>query len=698
MIDQRISSDWLKPAHRLSLARVKHGGLTQRWNDKDLHEIRHRVMLHEPVSRFAAARRVKQRRRRQRVAYQKRFTRPRMEMLEKRLLLAQDLLITNPEADNILRFDGETGDPLGEFVTSGSGGLVDPIDPTFGPDGNLYVISSDSGNEKILRYHGDDGSFIDTFVDTGQGGFDGASAIDFGPDGDLYVATNTSDGVLRFDGTTGAFETAIAAGEVARASGLAFGHDNNLYVMDSDGFLNTFADRITRYDPATGNLIDEFVAPGNLEDVAYFTFGPDGHIYVPDVSTNDIVRFNGTTGAFNGVFVDSVASNAPFQVVFGQDGDAYLSGTDIRSYDGESGTPTNFHIEENSGTFTFFPPSGVSSDLEVTDVIISRGAIQGIDVSLTFTVRNNSVNPTSADSWEDVVFLSTDDVFDPLDQELGRLPRSGVLGGDESYTNTLNAMLPNIALEEFHVIVVTDRQGKVWDANPLNNRLVSTDTLEVFPALASNHDPNAAIAVGRQLSAYTTADVEDSLTVTYAVHNLTDGYANDVVFETSLATGVSLSNTSDVHQDSAGNLSWHLGLIPPFSRATVEIVVSLSDPTVTQIDVGPTAYATIDGVVVKDELAAAILRTDEINPVLLSVTPDADWTDPFIQAKAASLDQDPVAITSFVADEIAYESYLGSLRGARGTLWSGAGNSLDQASLLGGSVASLWNPGAIRTR
>lgn len=50
--------------------------------------------------------------------------------------------------------------------------------------------------------------------------------------------------------------------------------------------------------------------------------------------------------------------------------------------------------------------------------------------------------------------------------------------------------------------------------------------------------------------------------------------------------------------------------------------------------------------------------------------------------KAAALNHDPYEIFKFVRDEIKYEVYVGSLRGARGTLWSMAGNALDQASLL----------------
>ncbi len=67
---------------------------------------------------------------------------------------------------------------------------------------------------------------------------------------------------------------------------------------------------------------------------------------------------------------------------------------------------------------------------------------------------------------------------------------------------------------------------------------------------------------------------------------------------------------------------------------------------------------------------------------LLAATPDANAADPLIIAKAAELGNDPQLIFAFVRDEIRFEAYRGSLRGARGTLWSSAGNALDQSNLL----------------
>jgi hypothetical protein len=72
----------------------------------------------------------------------------------------------------------------------------------------------------------------------------------------------------------------------------------------------------------------------------------------------------------------------------------------------------------------------------------------------------------------------------------------------------------------------------------------------------------------------------------------------------------------------------------------------------------------------------------QVQDLNLASTPEADLTDPFLINKAAELNHDPVQIFAFMRNEIGYEAYSGSLRGTRGTLWSRAGNALDQASLM----------------
>ena len=59
-----------------------------------------------------------------------------------------------------------------------------------------------------------------------------------------------------------------------------------------------------------------------------------------------------------------------------------------------------------------------------------------------------------------------------------------------------------------------------------------------------------------------------------------------------------------------------------------------------------------------------------------------DPADPFVVAEATALNNNPGQIYAFVRDRIKFEAYAGSVRGARGTLWAMAGNTLDKASLL----------------
>jgi len=103
---------------------------------------------------------------------------------------ADVVYVSSFDNDAVVRFNADTGAPLGVFVPSGSGGLNGPTGLTFGPDGNLYV-SSFALNQSVLRYHGKTGQFLGVFVTQQSGGLLGPMDLAFGPDGYLYVVRAT---------------------------------------------------------------------------------------------------------------------------------------------------------------------------------------------------------------------------------------------------------------------------------------------------------------------------------------------------------------------------------------------------------------------------------------------------------------------------------------------------------------------------
>jgi len=194
------------------------------------------------------------------------------------------------------------------------------------------------------------------------------------------------------------------------------------------------------------------------------------------------------------------------------------------------------------------------------------------------------------------------------------------------------------------------------------------------------------IVVGRSLSAYDVPDVTNNTeTITLTVYNQAADPITGVLLTDTLAAGVtfnSASNTASQLPDQSGqNLAWSLGTIQPFDRASVTLTVSLASTMPLMLDTGAAAYGTLDAGMVTWTTAPATLRSTAIAANLLASTPDANTTDPYVQEKAAELNYEPQQIFNFLQTDIGFNSYVGSLRGARGTLWSSAGNSLDDASL-----------------
>jgi streptogramin lyase len=238
--------------------------------------------------------------------------------------------------NNVLRYNGTTGAFIDVFVPTGSGGLVNIVGLTFGPDGSLYV--GDHGGSQVLRYDGATGAFLDAFVPRYYGGLQGPFGLTFGPDGNLYVTSVFTNSILRYNGVDGEFMDVFSSAAISTPHGITFGPDLNLYVS------NFGSSQVLRYNGVTGLIIDAFAhaGSGGLSGPSGHTFGPDGNLYVSSWGTDEVKRYNGSTGAFIDTFVSAGSGglNAPQGLAFGPDGNLYVASDvthNVLRYNGTTG-------------------------------------------------------------------------------------------------------------------------------------------------------------------------------------------------------------------------------------------------------------------------------------------------------------------------------------------------------------------------
>lgn len=100
-------------------------------------------------------------------------------------------------AGAIKRYHGPTGLPIGDFATGFGVGAIE-----FGADGLMYAAVP--GQDRVIRFAAD-GTPLGTFITAGAGGIDNPSDIEFGPDGSLYVVGKLNRAIARFDPNNGAY-------------------------------------------------------------------------------------------------------------------------------------------------------------------------------------------------------------------------------------------------------------------------------------------------------------------------------------------------------------------------------------------------------------------------------------------------------------------------------------------------------------
>lgn len=279
------------------------------------------------------------------------------------------LLVGNTRGDNVVLFDEQNGNFLGEFINSGSGGLKSPDNLLFGPDGNLYVSSGDrKENSAILRYDGKTGKFQNVFAN--GGGLIRPYGTAFSPDGNLYVSSFLTDQILRYDGKTGNFIDVFASGNgkpggLNGPNGLLFGSDGSLLVTTQGSvavngepdFSFGLPSQVLRYDIGTKTstvIVDQPTpSPDSLGFVSLLglAFSPNGDLFVSDFA-NDIRRYDSQTGALVNTLSTNYTATVPSNnfiggLTFAPDNTLYTVGFDftnnnfgaILRYDSVTGNP-----------------------------------------------------------------------------------------------------------------------------------------------------------------------------------------------------------------------------------------------------------------------------------------------------------------------------------------------------------------------
>lgn len=286
------------------------------------------------------------------------------------ILPAQSALLVSSGGDNsIKQYDETTGEYIRDFVTSGSGGLLNPQGLAIGTNSNLFVSSSDTNS--IKEYNGTTGEYIGDFVSSSSGLLD-PNGLTFGADGSLFVTSSSipgsetpgtpgerRSGVLQYD-TTGELLNTISTGfigELVRGPQpvdvVLGGPDNTLFVS-SDLERSNRGD-VSEYDPTTGASIGfgvgpDFFNPGGLAIGGNFLY------YTESVPNPSIGRIDLVNKIIDPLFVNPNLSEFVIQfedVAIGENGNLFVSDSisdSIKQYDGITGDFLGDFIASGSGS------------------------------------------------------------------------------------------------------------------------------------------------------------------------------------------------------------------------------------------------------------------------------------------------------------------------------------------------------------
>ena len=233
---------------------------------------------------------------------------------------AKEVLVNNRGGHAIQRYD-ENGNYLGDFIAPSSGGLVNPEDIIFHPNGTVLV--SGFGNTTIKSYDGLTGVYIGDF----SSGYNlsSPSKMSIGPDSLIYITQwgASQNKVVRFD-LSGNFVDEFTSVGAPNGMGHLWDEEGNFYVAL---FGSNGNGTVHKFDSA-GNDLGTFINSTVLQGPTDIWWHGDGDMLVQDWSVGVVRRYD-STGAYLGTFavgltnpegIDSLPNGDLLMGDWGQDG------------------------------------------------------------------------------------------------------------------------------------------------------------------------------------------------------------------------------------------------------------------------------------------------------------------------------------------------------------------------------------------
>ena len=203
-------------------------------------------------------------------------------------------------------------------------------------------------------------------------------------------------------------------------------------------------------------------------------------------------------------------------------------------------------------------------------------------------------------------------------------------------------------------------------------------------SLPTQYTYEDSLTISPVLSTYIqTSDTDMEVWLNVTISNLINSTLENVLVHDIFTDKITILSSTPLYSMNGSEIAWSMGDFRPYEskNITMKINVDASSTSFTAIDSGFSVFGTLRGGPIYSYADGIVMLPSTFGEFLIN-TVDADITDTYIVSQAQILSNNPEEIFEFVRDQVEYESYNGSLRGARGTLWSMAGNSMDQSSLL----------------